>query len=234
MGNRRILELFADILDYPGPGLASKARECEGLLADAVPEAAGLLARFVSFVEETPLERLEEVFTGYFDLNPVCHPYVGYHLFGESYKRSQFLLTLKRLYREHGFEIGDAELPDRISVMLRFLSQCGDDALVRDTVVEGVLPAIEHMTGSNGKGLRTSSAEEAKEGPQLEGHSQGEVLVGGFVLALNDEREDTDPSKLNRHPYRQALLALRRVLGLLDSLQVTEGEAIHQGGGIHG
>lgn len=231
--DRRILGLFAEILDYPQSDLTSKTRECEGLLVENVPEAAGLLAEFGAFVEETPPGRLEEVYTGYFDLNPVCHPYVGYHLFGESYKRSEFLLTLKELYREHGFVIGDAELPDRVSVMLRFLSGCRDDTLVRETAAEGILPALDRITKSNGKPPKASPAEMEEDGMQLEGHSQGEVLAGGFVLALTEENEEADPSKLGQHPYHLALLALRMALGSLESLQPVHEEAVSQGGRKH-
>ena len=40
--------------------------------------------------------KLQEVYSGFFDLNSICHPYIGYQLFGENYKRSIFLVELKK------------------------------------------------------------------------------------------------------------------------------------------
>jgi nitrate reductase assembly molybdenum cofactor insertion protein NarJ len=37
----------------------------------------------LEFAGSTPASRLEEIYTGTFDLNLVCFPYPGYHLFGE-------------------------------------------------------------------------------------------------------------------------------------------------------
>jgi len=95
----QILGLFADILDYPAPGLAEKAGECAALIGAAQPEAVALMENFHRFAEETPLGRLQEVYSGFFDLNSICHPYIGYQLFGENYKRSILLIELKKAYR---------------------------------------------------------------------------------------------------------------------------------------
>src|SRR4029077_5931703 len=118
-----VLGLFADILDYPAPGLARKAAECASLIGAAQPEAAAMLDRFRGFAEETPLGKLQEFYSGFFDLNSICHPYVGYQLFGENYKRSSFLVGLKKAYRAEGFEAASAsDLPDRLSIVLRFVA----------------------------------------------------------------------------------------------------------------
>ena len=54
----QLLGLFADILDYPAPGLANKAAECAVLISAAQPEAAALLESFRRFAEETSLGKL--------------------------------------------------------------------------------------------------------------------------------------------------------------------------------
>ena len=48
----QVLGLFADILYYPAPGLASKAAECAALIGAAQPEAVALLESFRRFAEE--------------------------------------------------------------------------------------------------------------------------------------------------------------------------------------
>ncbi len=143
----RIFELFADLLEYPRPDLdvARAARECRDLVADESPEAAVLLDDFISFAERTPRDTIEEIFSATFDLNASCHPYVGYHMFGESYPRSLFMVELKDRFRDHHFYHG-LELPDHIAVLLRFLSACGD-AEARDEIArDAILPTLGPMT----------------------------------------------------------------------------------------
>lgn len=141
----RVLGLFAQLLEYPHSSVAQTARECRELIAPESAEAATLLGEFAVFAERTPQNTLEEVFTGTFDLNASCHPYVGYHMFGEAYKRSALLLELKERFREHGFDPG-VELPDHIAVLLRFMSICPDTELTDEIAREALLPTLEPMT----------------------------------------------------------------------------------------
>lgn len=143
---RRMLGLLADITDYPTANLLETVRECEALLSTKSPDAAVPLGRFRAFVEATPQGRLEEIYTGTFDLDAACHPYVGYHLLGESYKRSVFLLELKERYRTHGYIANDKDLPDRLSILLRFLSMSDDMSLTQEIISEAMLPALDKMT----------------------------------------------------------------------------------------
>ncbi len=145
---RRLFALFADVFEYPGPRVARAVRECEALVAPRSVEAAALLGEFRAFVERTPLARLEEVYTGTFDLDAACHPYVGYHLFGETYKRSVFLVGLRERYRKIGYQDG-GELPDHLAVLLRFLALTDDAVLAEEIVREALLPALDRMTGSD-------------------------------------------------------------------------------------
>jgi len=143
----RVLELFADLLEYPRPDLdvAATARECRELLAQESPEGAALLGEFVAFAERTPRDTVEEIFSATFDLNASCHPYVGYHMFGESYPRSLFLVELKERFRNKDFDQG-VELPDHVAVMLRFLSMCGDAELRDEIARDAILPTLGPMT----------------------------------------------------------------------------------------
>jgi nitrate reductase delta subunit len=62
----KVLGLFADILDYPAPGLAQKAAECIALIGSAQPQAAKLLRSFREFCEKHPIGKLQEVYSGFF------------------------------------------------------------------------------------------------------------------------------------------------------------------------
>jgi nitrate reductase delta subunit len=172
----QILGLFADILDYPAPGLARKAAECAALIGAAQPEAAALLESFRRFAEETSLGKLQEVYSGFFDLNSICHPYVGYQLFGENYKRSSFLVGLKKAYRDEGFEASASEIADRLSIVLRFAAQSKGGEDIDELLNRGLLPALARMTTK----------------PESETHQHGPADVDadtGIERAKIDERE---------------------------------------------
>lgn len=75
----------------------------------------------------------EELYTATFDVTPACVPYVSIHLFGEeSFKRGEFMAALSARYAAAGFETR-GELPDHLSVLLRFLAQT-DEAEQRELV----------------------------------------------------------------------------------------------------
>jgi nitrate reductase delta subunit len=160
----RLLSLFAEILDYPRQSLVELTRECEERLAAYLKRQAGApestapdtppgaaaegLREFRRFVIETPREKLEEAYTETFDLSIEHCPYVGYHLFGDGYRRSAFLQELRARYRAHGFEAG-IELPDHLCVMLRFLAAAAGEE--RDDILhEAIQPVVEKMTATAG------------------------------------------------------------------------------------
>ncbi len=145
----RLFQLFADLLDYPTPDLARQAGVCAGATAAVAPQAAALLGRFGAHVGAASPAHLEELYTATFDLKPACSPYVGYHLFGESYKRGAFLARLNAEYQARSFAPGN-ELPDHVAVALRFLATDGDTEFSRVLLREGLRPALEKMAGSLG------------------------------------------------------------------------------------
>ena len=143
---RRCLSCFAELLDYPQPGVVEAARTCEALVTNDIPEAGKYMSDFRAFLEDTPPRQLEELFTTTFDLAPQCYPYVGYHLFGETYQRSMFLLGLKERYRPVGLE-PKAEMTDHVAVMLRFLAADPGSDEAQEIARDALLPALLRMTG---------------------------------------------------------------------------------------
>ena len=225
----QLLGLFADILDYPATGLARKAAECAALIGAAQPEAVALLESFRCFAEEHPLGKLQEVYSGFFDLNSICHPYVGYQLFGENYKRSVFLIELKKAYRAAGFEADASEIPDRLSIVLRFAAQSKGGEEVDELQNRGVLPALARMTTKpesdahhhdgpvdvdGNTGIERAKIDDRDERRQLKGQSQGDILGAGFLLAMSEDYNSQDAGEKRAHPYHEALEALRLLLDL--------------------
>lgn len=140
------LRCFADMLEYPAPALPGTVSRCQSLLAASVAGAANTLSPFADYVASTSLPLLEEAYTGIFDLDPKCHLYIGYHLFGDSYKRSAFLLGLKERFLAKGFSAGD-ELPDHLPVMLRYVAMTTDATEADELINEAILPALDRITG---------------------------------------------------------------------------------------
>lgn len=148
---RCLFKNFAGLLAYPTAELPGQVAECLALVSPLSGEAASRLASFQQFVAQTTRARLEEVYTGTFDLQVMCYPYVGYQLFGESYKRGAFMVGLKAQYRQYGFAV-ENELPDHLAVVLSFLAVIDDAGLCRSVVVEGLTPALAKMwRGLEGK-----------------------------------------------------------------------------------
>ncbi len=102
-----------------------------------------MMDEFRAFLQATPLEGMEELYTRTFELQAVCHPYVGYHLFGDGSRRGFFMSGLKGHYRTCGFSVGN-ELPDHLSIMLRFASSCTTPER-EELTRECMIPAIERM-----------------------------------------------------------------------------------------
>jgi nitrate reductase molybdenum cofactor assembly chaperone NarJ/NarW len=145
--------LFADLLDYPSLATSLKAGHCYARLQQSQSAAAPLLESFYQAMEQQSLEQIQELYTTTFDMQPVCYPYVGYQLFGESYKRGAFMAQLNEAYHACDYSAGQ-ELPDHLAVILRFLGlesarKQGDFCQV--LLMEGLIPALEKMIQAFGQ-----------------------------------------------------------------------------------
>jgi nitrate reductase delta subunit len=138
------LRLLADVLAYPGPGLAAQAAECAVGLAADHPSGAERLARFAAFARSSGTAALEEAYTSAFDLAPLCSPYVGDQLFGASRERSFLLSGLRELQRDAGIPAG-SELPDHVSEVLRLVAAPIPGDVRDDLVRDGLAPALKKM-----------------------------------------------------------------------------------------
>jgi nitrate reductase molybdenum cofactor assembly chaperone NarJ/NarW len=148
------LELFARMLEYPGPDLPEVARECER--RGAGTRAREALRRFRAFVEAGPAARLEEAYTAAFDLDPAHCPYAGYHLFGDGTHRIAFLQQLKARYRACGLETG-GELADHFSALLRYAAACPEGPEREEILQEAILPALKKIVTGSEEGTAASA-----------------------------------------------------------------------------
>ena len=134
--------VFAEALDYPTTSPAHLAKMCSSLLPD--PRAASMMESFAAYCEGHSLEQLQEVYTRTFDLQPSCSPYLGHQLFGDSYRRGDFLARLKERYEETGLALG-TELPDHLTLVLRFIALSKGSAEAEELTRYCLLPALDRM-----------------------------------------------------------------------------------------
>ena len=139
-----LYDLFAHILEPPGPLLSDQVSECISILASARWEAAGLMNRFKTFVEQTPISRMEKIYAETFSLQGNCYPYVGYHLFGDGSHRRMFLAGLEEQYRIYDFSAAQ-ELPDHLGIMLQFLAKDEDEEERDELISLCIIPALKRM-----------------------------------------------------------------------------------------
>ncbi len=142
------LAIAARLLEYPQEEL--KFEEAHQSLIPAIEEILKL-----------SLKEQQEHYTKTFDLQMICYPYVGYHLFGESFKRGAFLAILTDKYKEYGFKYQLAnentlkELPDHLALILSFISQLNINnpkhSQERTIIIKDALvPALNSMLANFG------------------------------------------------------------------------------------
>ena len=142
-----LFDLFADLFEYPTLTTPLKAGLCYEQLQESHSDAGILLENFYREIETRTLEQMQEIYTTTFDMQPICYPYIGYQLFGESYKRGVFMSHLNEAYRLSGFSAGN-ELPDHISIILRYLGldiEKRENEFGATLLHEGLLPALKKM-----------------------------------------------------------------------------------------
>jgi len=175
---------FAALLSYPQGDMGGAARTCQALLAEHHRPAAAELERFCAFVEAQAAARVEEIYTATFDLQPVCHPYVGYQLFGESKQRTLFLVKLQECYRNHGYLPG-AELVDHLSEVLRFLATAQNVTARAELINDGMLPALAKII----QGIEDGEHPYGDVLRALQGFLSGEFVTAVAAHAGGREKE---------------------------------------------
>jgi len=115
----RAYQQLADALQYPRPGLYDSLRAGAEEIEDRSIRRSYLA--FVSEVENLSRGEWEELYTTTLDLNPEVAPYLGYQMWGENYKRGNFMSRLNSALQAQGVD-RNGELPDHLVPVLRYLN----------------------------------------------------------------------------------------------------------------
>ena len=109
------------------------------------PESARKLDRFLDFVNSNTLYRIEEVYNLTFHIQAICFLDIGYVLFGEDYKRGDFLVHMKREQEKIGHDCG-CELPDNLAMILELMALSDEEELVNELGKRILIPAADKMS----------------------------------------------------------------------------------------
>lgn len=143
-------ELLAKLFSYPADDYRHQIERCRDAVAETGLGAASHLTKFLGQVGGLGTESLQELFTQTFDLNPVCVLEVGWQLYGDEYRRGEFLVRMRQSLHEHSLQ-PSTELPDHLTVILRLLPSLEPEE-AEILVAEFVLPAMDKMlAGLEGK-----------------------------------------------------------------------------------
>lgn len=105
-----------------------------------------MLEPFRTFVANSEFTELEELFTRTFDMNPPSCLEVGWHLYGEDYKRGELLVNMRQALAQYHLPESE-ELPDHMSHCLQLLARMEpEEAPI--FVDEYLLPALEKILES--------------------------------------------------------------------------------------
>jgi nitrate reductase molybdenum cofactor assembly chaperone NarJ/NarW len=125
-------KLFSLLLQYPHEDLLAARPEIgEAVSARPRSRERGALERFLAYFTAGTAAELQQTYVETFDLQRRSSLYLTFYTDGDTRKRGQALLRLKRLYRAAGLELESRELPDYLPVMLEFAELAPDRAGAR-------------------------------------------------------------------------------------------------------
>lgn len=149
-------ELLAALFEYPGEDYPACVRRASVAVASGCPDAAADLDRFAESLpaggeplSPEALDEMQELFTRSFDVQAITTLSVGYVVFGDDYKRGEFLVNLNREHREAGIECG-SELSDHLPNILRLMARWSDRETMVELVEEMLRPALRQMIAEFG------------------------------------------------------------------------------------
>ena len=128
---------------YPRPGYRDALRSCLQEIAATNPDAAAEVRAFCDGIAGLAHWELEDVYTQSFDLNPLATLEVGWHLYGEQYRRGRFLVRSRELLAQVGIDEA-GELPDHLMSLLPAVGRL-ERTEAATLSAACLLPAIDKM-----------------------------------------------------------------------------------------
>ena len=127
------------LLEYPSQELLDLLPQVRAAIAELPPGYQVALLQVVDHLEGHSLRELEVEYVTTFDLKRRNALYLTYYAYGDTRKRGVALVEFKQAYRNAGFELTQAELPDHLLVVLEFAATGDREA--------GIKLLLEHRAG---------------------------------------------------------------------------------------
>ena len=146
IANREHYAMLAQLFKYPTDmSYVTKVNECYAMIQEKYPELAVEFSSFVGYINSSDFFKIEETFNLTFHIQAICYLDLGYVLFGEDYKRGEFLVHMKVEHEKINHDYG-CELADNLPVVLELVSLIKDDAFLDELGVRILIPSLEKMT----------------------------------------------------------------------------------------
>jgi len=135
---------LSQMFTYPEKDLEASCDTWRKIALDYNPALTLKLDPFIKHLHEKPLAFQQEYYISTFDVQALCFLDVGYVLFGEDYKRGNFLVHMKREQEKACNNCG-REMPDHLPNILTLIPKLQDADLAEELVCSLVMPAIQEM-----------------------------------------------------------------------------------------
>jgi nitrate reductase assembly molybdenum cofactor insertion protein NarJ len=187
--------LMAEVFKYPSADTKARIPEVLSVLKEDYPEAALAIERYSAWIRDTDQWEIEEVYAKTFHVQATCYLDLGYVIFGEDYKRGEFLVNMKREQVEAGNDCGP-ELPDNLANVLTLLPRLKDAELRDELAGQVMMPALRMMLkefGEQRMRIRTSMLKKKHNALILEDQRNGNIYkdaIEALLLMLTNDFEE--------------------------------------------
>lgn len=121
------------LLAYPDDRLMGQLDSIASVADELPVKFREPIREFLTFLHDTPINLVQEHFVQIFDMKRKACPYLSYWTDGDTRNRGRAILRFKQAYLEAGYELGNEELPDHLSVVLEFAAV--GDSLTGDALL---------------------------------------------------------------------------------------------------
>lgn len=136
--------IFGELFRYPDCSTKSKLLLLQEFINKKYPDGSELISSFIEYLSKKNLDEHREYYIKTFDVQASCYLDIGYILFGEDYKRGEFLVNLAKEHKKAENDCG-AELADHLPNLLNLMDKTDDKKFVEELAYCLMIPAIKEM-----------------------------------------------------------------------------------------
>jgi nitrate reductase assembly molybdenum cofactor insertion protein NarJ len=136
--------ILAGLFDYPDQKTDDLIRLTNDLLHANNPAATTTFLQFQQTILGMDLHSREEYFINTFEVEALISMDLGYILFGEDYKRGNFLAMMQQEQISAGNDLG-SELADHLPNVMRLLPLMSEQEVAEELAYSIILPAIREI-----------------------------------------------------------------------------------------